>query len=270
MPDTALPPGVPPAGDPVALPNTAPAPAPTTSPAPAPAPAGTDLLGLNAPTPAPAPAPAPEPTSVPELSDVDLMTGDPALDVNVRLFTQLTGAKASDFERAIGNAVRYGDESLIDAAFIRERFGDKADMATELAKAYLAGVTTRAQSAVQSVYALAGGEAAWGVARDAFNSIAPEHVKVAARALADSGRATDAAKLVLDYARQSGAVVTQGNLLQGGGSGLVGQALTAAEFSTEYKKLREQYKGRSLEQGPAKAAYDDLLRRREQGRKLGR
>lgn len=258
-------PGVPPAGDPPAgnHGNLPPATLPAAPAAPA---AQEDTLGLHKPVQAPAPAEVEQSA----FTEQDLQTGDAGLDVNIRLFTQMTGATPADIQRALGNAVKYGDPALIDTTFLNEKFKDKAPMALELAKAYMQGVSARVSSEVATVHRLAGGEQNWAAARDAFNSVAPEHVKSAARALADSGRATDAAKLVLDYARQAGVVVVPGQQLQGGGSGLVGQALTAAEFSAEFRKLREEFKGRSLESGPAKARYDDLLRRREQGRALGR
>lgn len=274
MPDPNLPNGVPPAGNPPQNPaNPAHDPNQVNNPAPATDP----VLGGN-PVPAPAPAPQqpvpqPEPTPEPtptEGGQITLQTGDAAVDAGLQMLAQVSGATDADVERALGNAIRYGNPDLIDRAFLKERLGNYAGYAETLANTYFQNAATNTQRTVNEVHALAGGEQAWAQARDVFMANAPEHVQTAVRTMANSGLAKDAAQMVLDYARQSGGLPMQGEHLRGMSGQQGNTALTAAEFQTELANLRKQYPNQSLEAGQAGTAYQALLERRTRGKQLGR
>lgn len=274
MPDPNLPIGVPPAGNPPQNPaNPAQDPNQVTNPAPATDP----VLGDNpVPAPAPAPAPQPEPTPAPaadpapEAGVITLQTGDAAVDAGLQMLAKVSGATDADVERALGNALRYGNPELIDRAFLKERLGDYAGYAETLANTYFQNTAASTQRTVNEVHTLAGGEQAWAQARDVFMANAPEHVQTAVRTMANSGLAKDAAQMVLDYARQSGGLPMQGEHLRGMSGQQGNTALTASEFQTELANLRKQYPNQSLEGGQAGTAYQALLERRSRGKQLGR
>lgn len=227
----------------------------------APAPATLDIEALSkllnkseAPTPASAPT---------ELAE----TGNPAIDAGIAMLKQVSKLNDSDMVRAIGKAVEYGDANLIDKAFIQERFGEHAAYAEMLAKVYLEDQVGQAQKAVNSAYEMAGGKEQWDAATQVFNAKAPEHIRKAARALADSGDIAGAAKFVIETCQSLGVMATVNPKLQGV-SGSAG-ALTAKAFSEEYSKLRKEVGNRSLQSQAFAGRYQDLLERRAAGKRAG-
>ncbi|UXF57415.1 putative scaffolding protein [Vibrio phage vB_VpP_HA7] len=271
MQDTNLPPGVPAAGKPADIPNQ---PQPAQNPAPQPAPADDPVLG-NQPQPAAAPQPEPQVPTEPEQTDpaagqITLQTGDAAVDAGLQMLAQVSGCTDADVERAMGNALRYGDASLIDEKFLQERLGNYAGYAKTLAETYLANAASNTERTVNEVHTLAGGAEAWAQARDVFMANAPAHIQTAVKTMANSGLAKDAAQMVLDYARQSGALPVQGQHIHGMGGQVGNTALSAAEFSKELADLRTKFGNTSFESGPAGQAYQNLLERRARGKQLGR
>lgn len=198
-----------------------------------------------------------------------LETGNAIIDAGVAMLQKVAGLNNDDIMRAMGNAVKFNNPELIDSAFLKERFKEHAEYAELLCKAYYEDRVGQAQSLVKSAYEAAGGEEQWGVARDVFKSKAPAHLQTAARTLIDAGNVKDGVALIMDYCRTQGLVVQQGNQIKGS-AGLAGAPLTSSEFSAEYRKLREEAGNRSLESGPLRQRYDDLLARREAGKRLGR
>lgn len=203
-----------------------------------------------------------------EAAGVELAeTGNPAIDAGIAMLKSISGLTDADMVRAIGKAVERGDETLIDIAFIKERFGKHAAYAEMLAKAYLQDQVGQAQQAVQSAYAMVGGKANWDAMTQVFNAKAPEHLRAAARALADSGNIEGAAKLVVETAQGMGLVPKLSPKLQGGGA--INDALDAPGFAAEYAKLRQEAGNNSLQSKQFKARYDALVARRLAGKMKG-
>lgn len=193
-------------------------------------------------------------------------TGNPAIDAGVAMLKQVSGLNDADLVRALGKALEYQNPDLIDTAFIKERFGEHAAYAEMLAKAYLDDQVGQASKAVQAAYDVVGGEDNWKVAAQLFNSKAPEPLRAAARALANAGDLKQAAELVAGFCRDSGLVRTENPLIRGSA---VNQTLSASEFKAEYTKLRQEAGHRSLESKQFQSRYQDLLKRREAGRRAG-
>lgn len=194
-------------------------------------------------------------------------TGNPAIDAGIAMLKQVTKLNDSDMVRAIGKAVEYNDPNLIDSAFIKERFGEHAQYAELLAKAYLDDQIGQAQRAVTAAYDLVGGKQNWETASQLFNAKASEHVRAAARALANSGDVAGAAKLVVETVQGLGLIAKEASILKGG-TALDG-ALSAADFSKEYQALRKEAGNRSLESPKFAQRYQNLLSRRQAGKAKG-
>lgn len=208
-------------------------------------------------------AAAPQAEAATELAE----TGNPAIDAGIAMLKQVSKLNDADMVRAIGKAVEYNDPNLIDSAFIKERFGEHAQYAELLAKAYLDDQVGQAQRAVTAAYDLVGGKENWETASQLFNAKAPEHVRNAARALANSGDVTGAAKLVVETVQGLGLISKEAGILKGG-SALDG-ALSAADFSKEYQALRKEAGNRSLESPKFAQRYQNLLSRRQAGKAKG-
>lgn len=209
------------------------------------------------------PEAAPQAEATTELAE----TGNPAIDAGIAMLKQVTKLNDADMVRAIGKAVEYNDPNLIDSAFIKERFGEHAAYAELLAKAYLDDQVGQAQRAVTAAYDLVGGKQNWDTASQLFNAKAAEHVRAAARALANSGDVAGAAKLVVETVQGLGLISKEAGIIKGG-SALDG-ALSAAEFSKEYQALRTEAGNRSLESPKFSQRYQSLLSRRSAGKAKG-
>lgn len=193
-------------------------------------------------------------------------TGNPTIDAGVAMLQKVSGLTDSDMVRALGKALEYQDPNLIDTAFIKERFGEHAAYAELLAKAYLEDQVGQATKAVQEAYDIVGGKENWEVAAQLFNSKAPEPLRNAARVLANSGELKQAAELVAGYCRDMGLIKTQNPMVRGVASN---NALSAADFKAEYTKLRQEAGNRSLASPQFSQRYNDLLARREAGKRVG-
>lgn len=206
---------------------------------------------------------APQAEAATELAE----TGNPAIDAGIAMLKQVSKLNDADMVRAIGKAVEYNDPNLIDSAFIKERFGEHAQYAELLAKAYLDDQVGQAQRAVTAAYDLVGGKENWETASQLFNAKAPEHVRNAARALANSGDVTGAAKLVVETVQGLGLIAKEAGILKGGAA--LDGALSAADFSKEYQALRKEAGNRSLESPKFAQRYQNLLSRRQAGKAKG-
>lgn len=205
----------------------------------------------------------------PEFNAEDLaQTGNAVLDAGIKMMQQTAGLNAEDVNRILSQAFERGDASLVDTAYIKERFGEHAGYVEQLAKAYIDHTTEQTQSTVKAVYELAGGEEAWGLHNQTFQQHAPKHLQAAAHALAEAGDFEQAASLIVEFSKGTGLVPVAGQHIQGGGA-VANGALTAAGFKDELAKLRSAVGNRSLESGAPKAQYDALVRRRQAGRQAG-
>lgn len=197
-------------------------------------------------------------------------TGNAALDAAINVFTTVTKATEGDMVRAVGKALEYGREDLIDVAFIKEKFGVNADQAIQLAKAAITEKAAHIARQTTEVHTLAGGKANWDAAVSVYHTNAPEYMKAAIQGLMDTGKVKEGTQMLLDYAKSQG--LAPGTVLLDNPAVVPGAAgaLDAAGFRVELDKLYKEAGGRSLESGAYGERYASLMARREAGRKLGR
>lgn len=255
--ENSLPPGVPPAGNPPVVPVVAPQPTPApVVPAPAPAPV--------------VPAdPKPAPVAVETAAPAD--TGNAVLDAAINVMVTSTGATQADIDRLVGKAMEHGNADLVDEAFAREKFGDKAESIIKLAQAAVQENQASMQRSVQQVYAVAGSKENWDNAVSVFNTNAPDYIREAAKMLLDSGKLNEGAKLIMDTVQNAGLIPTQNPTIGSGGAVVpaTSGALSAQAFATEMAALKKEAGNRSLESGPFADKYQRLIQRRTQGRQMG-
>lgn len=192
-------------------------------------------------------------------------TGNKALDVAVSSFMRSTGASDTDIQRAVQNALEYGDPRLIDKAFIAERFKDRADDAIALAEAVVEQHGIEKQRTVDAVYELAGNKESWDAALATYKQHAPAGLQKALGLMFNSGDAADvkeAAKLVLEYAKGSGVVPVTGQRQVAGGGTAAASGLSAADFQAAMSKLNPS--SRTYNQD-----YERLMNMRRIGKQLG-
>lgn len=220
---------------------------------------------------APTPAPAVEPVAKPTVTPATFNSGT-AFDAAINALAGVVGVTDADLQRALGTALERGDATLIDKAFIAEKFGTQASTFTTLAESVVTDVKQKAEQQNATVNAaiveVAGDTATWEKHRDAFNTTAPEHIKVAARAMMDSGMVKEGIQFVMQH--------TQGNVLANAGNLIGGMpanhaaGLSADEFKAQMGELKKEAGHRSLETGVFRERYDNLVKQRQVGRAAGR
>ncbi len=192
-------------------------------------------------------------------------TGNKALDIAVASFIRSTGATDADIERAVRNALDYGDAKLVDRQYLTERFGDNAADAIALAEAVVEQQGIEKQRTVQAVYDLAGDKDKWDAALAVYKQHAPAGLQKALGLLFNSGDAAsikEAACLVLEYAKGSGVMPVTGQR-QVAGSGTASEGLSAQEFQAAMSKLNQN--SRTYVQD-----YERLMNMRRIGKQLGK
>lgn len=223
----------------------------------------------KSPTDVPGEGDSDKPDAKPSLDSENLaQTGDAVLDAGIKMMQQVAGLNAQDVDRMLAHAYERNDASLVDSAYIKERFGEHAGYVEQLAKAYIERTGERVQSVVKQVHEAAGGKENWDNFNATFQQHAPAHLKKAAEALADSEDFVGASQLIMEFAKSSGLVPVPGTHIAGGGA-VANGALSGTGFREELAKLRAEVGNRSFESGPAKAKYDTLVRRRQAGRMQG-
>ena len=191
-------------------------------------------------------------------------TGDEVLDAMVQSVA-LAHPKLS-LDRAVGEAVAYGDARFIDEAYIREVAGKDADRLIRIAKAAVSRVQETATQLKDAVFNTVGGEENWNTAVAAFNSAAPKELKSAVATMLDSGKTNQvkaAAQLVSQYAASGGFIrsgAKGGTPAFGAASG--SQGLSKAAFQTELGKLDRNARD-------FREKREDLFNRRTIGQKAG-
>lgn len=191
-------------------------------------------------------------------------TGDEVLDAMVQSVA-LAHPKLS-IDRAVGEAVAYGDARFIDEAYIREVAGKDADRLIRIAKAAVSRVQETATQLKDAVFNTVGGEDNWNTAVSAFNSAAPKELRSAVATMLESGKANQvkaAAQLVSQYAASGGFIRSGAN----GGAPAFGaasgsQGLSKADFQTELGKLDRNARD-------FREKREELFNRRTIGQKAG-
>lgn len=190
-------------------------------------------------------------------------TGNKALDIAVSTFVSVTGTSEEDISKAMEIAYEVGDVKYINKDFLRSRYGDKADQAIALAEAVFEADIQAQKTLLDSVYSAAGGKEQF----DACSALFKEHAKPAMRAVVknmlDSGdpeAVREAASLIAEFGKQSGALVEKEGSRQLAAAGVVpGQGLTAQEFHDARHALN-----------PLSKTYHDDLARLMDLRRLGK
>lgn len=173
-----------------------------------------DLNAAPPVVPALGPVKVPEAAPTPQALSVTAMAGELASDPNLAPAVNYLDAFCTenkvDMARAFGQASEEGDARFIDRNYLKEVLGDKADAIIKTAEGVLAYTNAYAEQTVNAVITLAGGQAQWDAAGAAFN----QHADAAERKLVvemlESGvrdKVTFAAKRIMEYATQAGAVI---------------------------------------------------------------
>lgn len=226
------------------------------------------LAALKAQTPAaPSATPNAPADSVAEgkLNGLDVSTIEDPILRSMATVMQTVG-KGIDMDRALGIAIERGDPGLIDQAYLREKGGDNAEQLITIAKGIVQAIEAQSVAVTAEVHSLAGGEAGWQTAVAAFNKSASPEMRSVVALMLDSekkSQITAGAKLVVEFAKQSGFVPTVNPLVQNGGAAASSaQALSKEAFQTALRSLNpntREYQNQRAE----------LFARRQQGKNLG-
>lgn len=201
---------------------------------------------------------APAPDSVPRVA-----TGNKALDIAVSAFVSATGTTEEDISKAMQAAYEAQDVKYIDKAYLKERFGDKADQAIALAEAVYEADTQSQKALLNDVYSTAGSEEQFKQCADVFKERAKPAMRAVVKQMLDSGdpeAVREAASLIAEFGKQSGVFVQKDGTRLGGSSGVVpDQGLSMAEFNEARSKLN-----------PMSRAYRDDLAKLIDLRRMGK
>lgn len=249
-------------------------------------PAGTPIVtsqtipALQAPAQVPAQPQAPAqpaaPQATPELVELagvptsnlrDFDVGeidDPVIKSTASIL--LATAPDLDLDRALANALKFGQPDLIDVAYLKEKGGANADNLITIAKSLVTQVANAADANEKAVYALAGGQAGWDTAVAAFNQFADPAQRKMIADLMDSGKkqfVEYAAQTVVAFSKQTGAIPFTGQQVQTGQASVAAsQGLSKAQFQAELAKLNRN--------APDYAEQSNaLLGRRQLGKQIG-
>lgn len=168
-------------------------------------------------------------------------TGNKALDIAVSAFVSATGTTEEDISKAMSAAYEAGDVAYIDKAYLRERFGEKADQAIALAEAVYEADTTAQAALIQDVYAAAGTKEQFEQCAEVFKQHAKPAMRSVVKSMLDSGdpvAVREAASLIAEFGKQSGVIVQKDGTRQGSSSGIVpDQGLSKEEFQAARMQL---------------------------------
>lgn len=209
-------------------------------------------------------APEPEPTTeepkdapTPEVKPEDY---DSPLDFTIALVGKATGVTEDKLVTALGNALSYNDEKLIDFNSLTQGLKpDDAEQVKYLAKAMYKEATAKTADIQKQAYELAGSKEQWEQSVTAFNSKAGKAEQVQAKALADAGYVKESVALVVKTVRDLGLVShVEKPALKGSGQPSPTKALTAQEFRAGTQALFKEYGANYLSNREARAKYDAL------------
>jgi len=215
-------------------------------------------------------APAPEaqattPPATGSLNTYDVSSIDDPILKSMATVMQTVG-KGIDMDRALGKAIENGRIDLIDSAYLREAGGANAEELITIAKGIVQAVEAKGQQVTKDSHALAGGEPLWNASLAAFNTKAPQGLRIVIAQMLDSNQdnlVKAGTKMIVEFGKTSGTVPTANPLLQSGASAMPqAQALDKVGFQEELRKLNPQ--ARDFEQ-----RRGELFSRRDLGRKLG-
>lgn len=178
-----------------------------------------------------------------------------------------SSGKDLDLTRVLGRALSSGDASLIDYAYLHEKGGANAAHLAEISKGIVQAVAAKADAVTNEIHSLVGGEANWTRSTAVFNQAAPHELRVTVARMLDSTDDTiikAGAKIVAEFGRQSGQLPQLGTgLLRGTDAvGAHASGLSKVQFQAELNKLKPDTAG-YLE------AREALFARRSLGKQVG-
>lgn len=177
-----------------------------------------------------------------------------------------TVGKGVDLDRVLGKAIESGRVDLVDSAYLRDVGGENAEQLITIAQGLVQAIEAKANAVTASVHALAGGEAGWSNSVAAFNTNAPQELRMVVAQMLDSKKDNmiqAGAKLVLEFSKASGTLPNINPGLRAGAAGAPqGQALDKEGFQDALRKLNPN--DRSFNN-----ARQDLFSRRALGRQMG-
>lgn len=190
-------------------------------------------------------------------------TGNKALDIAVSAFVSATGTSEEDISKAMEAAYEAGDAKYIDKEFLKSRFGDKADQAIALAEAVFEADSQAQKDLLDSVYSTAGGKEQFDACSALFREHAKPGMRAVVKSMLDSGNpdaVREAASLIAEFGKQSGAMVEKDGSRQVAAAGVVpGQGLSAQDFQAARQQLN-----------PMSRSYRDDLSKLIDMRRLGK
>lgn len=193
------------------------------------------------------------------------------IDTSIQYLASELNVHPDAFDAVLDKALEHGDINLINPAAMGNLTPEQAQRVTALATAAYQQVQDQVRSAQNTVYELAGGEAAWNNAIQTFNSTATEQEKAYVEYLIDQKvDARAAGEYVLNVLRTSGRT---NNIVQApvvGGVGTVTHGLSRAEYMAEVAKLEQEIGNRSFDDPMFSGRMAALDQRRALGRQQGR
>lgn len=193
------------------------------------------------------------------------------IETSIQHLTGELGVAPDVFDAVIENALKHNDLSLINTSAIgKDLTPEQSTRVQQLATAAYQEVQANIARAKADVYFVAGGEAQWETAVQAFNANAPEDALGYAAYLADKGNLKGAAEYVINYNKQGGFVTQQTQTQEQGGTGSVQSGLSKAEYTAELGKIEREAGNRSLGSPAYAGRVADLDARRALGRSQGR
>lgn len=196
--------------------------------------------------------------------------GTSYVETSINHLTTELGVSAEAFDAVFDRAIEYGDLTLINPhALGKDLTPEQTTRVQQLAQAAVQEYQQGIQNAKNQVYGIAGGEANWTTAVNAFNANAPQDIQEYASWLADNDL-QKAANYVLNYNTQGGYVSQTEQAPLQGGTGNVAQGLTAAEYRQEIGKIEREAGNHSLGSPVYAPRIADIDARRALGRQQGK
>jgi hypothetical protein len=213
----------------------------------------------------PAPVQAVTPPATGSLNTYDVAGIDDPILKSMATVMQTVG-KGIDMDRALGKAIENGRVDLVDAAYLREVGGDNAEQLITIAQGIVQAVEAKGQQVTKDIHTLAGGEPLWNASLAAFNTKAPQELRIVVAQMLDSNKdqlIKAGAKMIVEYGKTSGGVPVANPLIQQGAAAMPqAQALSKEGFQEELRKLNPQSRTYDSQRG-------ELFARRTLGRDLG-
>lgn len=187
---------------------------------------------------------------------------DPVLRSMAAMFK--SSAPGMDLDRALANAISYGDPNLIDIAYITDKAGQNAPHLINLAAGIVNTINAQSAAMEQSVYQEVGGRQVWDASVAVFNKSAPPEIKATVATMLDSGKANlikAGAKMVAEFGKGSGLIPQEGYQFNPASAPYANQGLSKTAFQQEIMKLNP-----SADDYESK--YRELIQRRVVGKRL--